>query len=58
MENDGIKQFMAGYIQGVTDVNPENKVIISYVGDFQDTAKAKEISQRPEKYVRLSEFYQ
>lgn len=45
MENDGIKQFMAGYIQGVTDVNPENKVIISYVGDFQDTAKAKEISQ-------------
>lgn len=45
MENDGIKQFMAGYIQGVADANPEAKVIISYVGDFQDTAKAKEISQ-------------
>lgn len=45
MDNDGIKQFMAGYIQGAADVNPEVKVLISYVGDFQDTAKAKEISQ-------------
>lgn len=45
VDNDGIKQFMAGYMQGAYDANPEIKVMISYVGDFQDAARAKEISQ-------------
>jgi len=45
MDNNGIRQFVAGYIQGAADVNPAVKVMISYVGDFQDTARAKEISQ-------------
>lgn len=44
MEIDGIKQFLAGYMQGAYDVNPDIKVISSFVGDFQDTAKAKELA--------------
>ena len=44
MEVDGIKQFLAGYMQGAYDVNPDIKVISSFVGDFSDTAKAKEIA--------------
>ena len=44
METDGIKQFLAGYMQGAYDVNPDIKVVSSFVGDFQDTAKAKEIA--------------
>lgn len=45
VDNDGIKQFMAGYLQGASDANPDIKVMISYVGDFADAARAKEISQ-------------
>ena len=44
MELDGIKQFLAGFMQGVTDVNPDCKVISGFVGDFQDTGKAKELA--------------
>ncbi|MDE6589474.1 MAG: BMP family ABC transporter substrate-binding protein, partial [Oscillospiraceae bacterium] len=45
MDNNGIRQFMAGYFQGVNDINPDCKVIMTYVNDFADAAKAKEISQ-------------
>ena len=44
-QNNGIMQFMAGFLQGASDVNPDIQVMISYVGDFQDANKAKEISQ-------------
>ena len=40
--NAGMNQFMAGYIQGAADVNPEIKVIITYVGSYTDPATAKE----------------
>lgn len=44
MDNPGIRQFMAGFIQGVLQVNPEAKVIPAFVGDFADAPKAKEIA--------------
>lgn len=44
-ENNGIMQFMAGYMQGALDVNPDIQVMISYVGNFQDANTAKEIAQ-------------
>ena len=44
MDNDGIRQFMAGYMQGAYDVNPDIKVIISYIGSFTDANTAKEIT--------------
>ncbi|MBQ4342919.1 MAG: BMP family ABC transporter substrate-binding protein [Erysipelotrichaceae bacterium] len=40
--NAGMNQFMAGYIQGAADANPEIKVIITYVGSYTDPATAKE----------------
>lgn len=48
-EYDGIKQFLAGYMQGVNAVNPDAKVISSFIGDFQDTGKAKEIASNMHK---------
>ncbi|WP_256760798.1 BMP family ABC transporter substrate-binding protein [Cohnella sp. WQ 127256] len=39
-----INDFLAGYIQGAKDVVPDVKVAISYVNDFNDTAKAKELA--------------
>ena len=44
--NAGLNQFMAGYIQGASDVNKDIKVIISYVGSFEDAPKGKEISNQ------------
>jgi len=43
-ENTAINDFLVGYIQGFTTIDPEVKVLISYVGDFKDTAKAKEMA--------------
>ena len=40
----GMNQFMAGYIQGAADANPDIKVMISYVGSYTDPATAKEQS--------------
>ena len=45
-DNAGMNQFMAGYIQGASDVNKDIKVIISYVGSFSDAPKGKEISNQ------------
>lgn len=39
-----INDFLAGYIQGAKDAVPDIKVAISYVNDFNDTAKAKELA--------------
>lgn len=45
MEIPVINDFIVGYIQGATDYNPEIKVITSYVGNFNDTAIAKELAE-------------
>lgn len=39
-----LNDFLVGYIQGATDVVPETKVAISYIGNFDDTAKAKDLA--------------
>lgn len=43
-ENTAINDFLVGYIQGVQAVDKDCKVLISYVGDFKDSAKAKEMA--------------
>lgn len=45
MEIPVINDFIVGYIQGAIDYNPEIKVITSYVGNFNDTAIAKELAE-------------
>jgi basic membrane protein A len=44
MDNTVIRDFLVGYIQGAKDTIPNIKVITSFVGNFTDTAKAKELS--------------
>ncbi|MBR3693397.1 MAG: BMP family ABC transporter substrate-binding protein, partial [Erysipelotrichales bacterium] len=44
MQNAVINDFTVGYIQGAQHINPDIKVLISYVGDFADSAKAKELA--------------
>jgi basic membrane protein A len=43
-DNPVILDFLAGYIQGARDAKSSIKVIPSYVGNFSDTAKAKELT--------------
>lgn len=44
MDNPGINDFLVGYIQGAQYVNPDVKVAVSYVGDFVNPAKGKEMA--------------
>lgn len=44
MENPSMEAFIGGYIQAATTINPDIKVQVSWIGDFTDTAKAKEIA--------------
>jgi basic membrane protein A len=44
MDNTVIRDFLVGYIQGAKDFNANIKVIPSFVGNFSDTAKAKELT--------------
>lgn len=45
MDNNPIvHDFLLGYIEGAQSVDPEIKVAVSYVGNFADSAKAKEIA--------------
>jgi basic membrane protein A len=44
MDNTVIRDFLVGYIQGAKDVNNSIKVIPSFIGNFSDTAKAKELT--------------
>ncbi|WP_041082877.1 BMP family ABC transporter substrate-binding protein [Thermotoga profunda] len=39
-----INDFLVGYIEGARYINPNIKVLISYVGNFNDPAKGKELS--------------
>lgn len=45
MEIPVINDFIVGYIQGATDAVPGIKVIVSYVGNFSDTATAKDLAE-------------
>jgi basic membrane protein A len=44
MDNTVIRDFLVGYIQGARDSRRDVKVIPSFVGNFSDTAKAKELT--------------
>lgn len=39
-----INDFLVGYIEGALYVDPEIKVVSSYLGSFDDTAKGKEVA--------------
>lgn len=43
-ENTAVNDFLVGYIQGATYAVPDTKVLVSYVGNFTDSAKAKELT--------------
>ena len=44
MDGKVINDFLVGYIQGAVDTNPDVKVAVSMVGDFEDSAKGKDLS--------------
>ena len=44
MDNTVILDFLVGFIQGVKTVAPDIKIISSFVGNFSDSAKAKELA--------------
>lgn len=39
-----LNDFLVGYIQGANDTVPGTKVAVSHIGDFADTARAKELA--------------
>lgn len=43
-EYEGIKEFLAGFMQGVNAVNPDCKVTTGFVGNFTDTGVAYELA--------------
>ena len=43
-ENVIINDFLLGYIEGCEYADPETKMLISYIGNFSDTAKGKEMA--------------
>ncbi|MBR2802434.1 MAG: BMP family ABC transporter substrate-binding protein [Erysipelotrichaceae bacterium] len=43
-ENPLIYDFLTGYIQGATAVNPDIKVSSAFIGNYNDTAKAVELA--------------
>lgn len=43
-QNTAIEDFLVGYIEGARAVDPEIKVLISYIGSFADSAKGKELA--------------
>ena len=43
-ENPSLQNMLGGFIQGAQTVNPDITVVTGWVGDFNDTAKAKEIA--------------
>ncbi|HNZ62713.1 MAG TPA: BMP family ABC transporter substrate-binding protein [Bacillota bacterium] len=44
MDNTVIYDFLVGYIQGAKEINPNVKVASSFVGNFHDAARAKELA--------------
>ncbi len=43
-QNTAIEDFLVGYIEGAKAVDPDIKVLISYIGSFNDSAKGKELA--------------
>jgi len=43
-ENTAINDFLIGYISGAKAVDPEVKILFSYIGNFTDAAKAQELA--------------
>ncbi len=44
MEGNVINDFLVGYIQGAKEVNDDAKVAVSFVGNYEDSAKGKDLS--------------
>lgn len=44
MDIPGINEFLIGYIDGAQNIDPDIKVTSSYVGDFVDPSKGKEMA--------------
>ena len=44
VESTTVNNFLVGYLEGVKYVDPEIKVLTAYVGDYNDTAKAKDLA--------------
>ena len=44
MEGNVINDFLVGYIQGAKEVNADAKVAVSFVGNYEDSAKGKDLS--------------
>jgi len=44
MDGVVINDFIVGYIQGAKDVNPDIRVATSYVGNYDDAAKGKDLA--------------
>jgi len=44
-QSAGIDKFIAGYIQGANDTDPDVKVLTAYSNDFADPAKGHELAQ-------------
>ena len=44
MEGNVINDFLVGYIQGALEVNPDAEVAVSFVGNYEDSAKGKDLS--------------
>lgn len=43
-ENTALDDYLIGYIQGVHSVDEDIDVLVSWIGDFKDTAKGKELA--------------
>ena len=47
MDTANINDFLVGYLEGVKYVDPEIKVMTSYVGSFEDVSKCMEMTTQP-----------
>ncbi len=43
-ENTALDDYLIGYIQGVHSVSEDINILVSWIGDFRDTAKGKELA--------------
>lgn len=46
MDTTGINDFLVGYLEGVKYIDPEIKVLTSYVGSFEDVTKCMEMTNQ------------
>lgn len=43
-QNTALEDYLIGYIQGVHSVDEDIDILVSWIGDFKDTAKGKELA--------------